>query len=76
MKAQVLSWYIAVVVLVFVAVGAFGMIGPWMISQPDSLLVVVGFAVYIIGLPVFGFGAWKLVESIIDYHKSATGEVK
>lgn len=75
MKAQVLSWYIALLVLTFVAIGAFGMAGPWLIGQPDSVMVMAGFAVYLVGLPVLGFGVWKLVESIIDFHKANTEEV-
>lgn len=65
MKAHVLMWYITSVVLVATAIGAFGMLGPWLIGQPDSLMVLIGFLVYIVGIPVVGFGVWSLVQSIM-----------
>lgn len=69
MKAQVLSWYISLVALVATAIGAFGLAGPWLVSQPDTVTVVMGIAVYLIGLPTVGFMGWKLVETILDFHK-------
>ena len=75
MKAQVLAWYISLVVLVVAGIGAFGMLGPWMVGQPDSLTVLLGALVYVVGIPVVGFAIWKLAETIISY-STITKEVK
>jgi hypothetical protein len=69
MKTHVLMWYLSFVVVVALAIGLLGGAGPWLISQPDSLTVLIGVLVYLVGIPAVGFAGWTLVQSILAYHK-------
>ena len=73
-KSNVLGWYIATVVIFVTAGGCFGFLGPWMICQKDSLMVAIGVAMYLFGLPVVGFSLWSLVQSIMKATKEEKDE--
>lgn len=75
-KGKVFGWYIATVVIALAPVGAFGLMGPWMVSQKDSLVVTLGVATYLVGLPVVGFALWSLIQSIMNASKGREEEEK